>query len=89
MSGKRDCGGVSCVVPLVSFHPLSRNRIKARHPTTFPMKKQPKQTEFGFLKRIPKSAKPTNKKKLINKIKDEESEEQLELNLKYPEYYEL
>jgi hypothetical protein len=53
------------------------------------MKKQPKQTEFAFLKDSPKSEKPKNKKKLINKIKDRESEEQLELNLKYPEYYEL
>jgi hypothetical protein len=77
------------VVPLVSFHLLSRNRIKAETPDTLPMKKQPKQTKFSFLKDIPKSGKSKNKKKLINKIKDRESEEQLELNLKYPEYYEL
>jgi hypothetical protein len=53
------------------------------------MKKQPKQSKFDFMNRIPKSSKPQNKKKLINKIKERESEEQLELNLQYPEYYEL
>jgi hypothetical protein len=52
------------------------------------MKKQPKQAKFDFLNEIPKSSKPQNKKKLINKIKDQESEEQLELNLQYPEYHE-
>jgi hypothetical protein len=76
------------VVPLVSFHPLSRNRIKARHPTLLSMKKQPKQTKFDFLNEIPKSSKPRNKKKLINEIKNQESEEQLELDLQCPEYYE-
>jgi hypothetical protein len=92
LSGKRDCGGVLLRVvgiPLVSFHPLSRNRIKARHPTLLSMKKQPKQTKFDFLSEIPKSSKPRNKKKLINEIENQESEEQLELDLRCPENYEL
>ena len=53
------------------------------------MKKQPKQTKFDFLSEIPKSSKPRNKKKLINEIENQESEEQLELDLRCPENYEL
>lgn len=53
------------------------------------MKKKPKQSKFDFMNDIPKSSKPQNKKKLINKIKERESEEQLELELDYPEYLEL
>ena len=53
------------------------------------MKKKPKQSKFDCMNDIPKSSKPQNKKKLINKIKERESEEQLELKLDYPEYSEL
>ena len=53
------------------------------------MKKKPKQSKFDFMNDIPKSSKSQNKKKLINKIKERESEEQLELKLDYPDYYEL